>query len=127
MKHYNNNISEAKRYLHNAREILKTKGGNGVPGYYSDKKYVRMACHTAWIGILEILNHRLPHLPKGKRRTVKDYERYLATRNKKTLNDFVAAYQVLHLSGGYDGILKKSIIEEGIELAEEIIRWCEKN
>ena len=43
-------IDEAKRYLANAREILKTKGGNEVPGYYSDAKYVKMACHTAWCG-----------------------------------------------------------------------------
>lgn len=42
-----NPITEAKIYLSNAREILKTKGGNGVPGYYSDGKYVKMACNTA--------------------------------------------------------------------------------
>lgn len=121
------NIKEAKRYLSNAREILKNKAGNGVPGYYSDTKYVKMACHTIWSGVLVALDEKIPPPKKGQRKSVDDYKRYLTTRNKKALNDFVSAYNYLHLLGGYDGDLNKKTAQTGIELAETIIEWCEKN
>ncbi|MBI4947069.1 MAG: DUF5618 family protein [Bacteroidetes bacterium] len=120
-------IEEAKRYLSNAREILKSKGGNGAPGYYSDAKYVKMACHTAWCGVLVAMDTKIPQLPKGKRKTVDTYKQYLATRNRKALNDFVEAYNHLHLFGGYDGTLIRKTIHTGIQLAQNIINWCEKN
>ena len=120
-------IKEAQRYLTNAREILKTKGGNGVPGYYSDAKYVKMACHTAWSGVLVALDVRVPPSSKGSRKSVETYKRYLATQNKKILNDFVSAYNYLHLLGGYDGDLNKKTSQIGMELAENIIKWCSRN
>jgi len=40
-------IKEVHRYIDNAKDIMKTKGGNGTSGYYSDVKYVKMACNTA--------------------------------------------------------------------------------
>lgn len=122
-----NPITEAKRYLANAREILKTKGGNGVPGYYSDAKYVKMACNTAWNGVLVALDARVPNAPKGKRKTVDTYKQYFASKNRKVLNDFVSAYHILHLLGGYNGDLNKKPIHLGLELAENIIKWCAKN
>jgi len=122
-----NAVEEAKRYISNAREILKTKAGNGVPGYYSDKKYVKMACNTAWNGVLVAMDSKIPPMPKGKRKTVDTYKQYLATRNRKILNDFVADYEILHLLGGYDGTLHKKTIQTGFELADTIIEWCEKN
>ena len=51
-------------------EYIKSKGGNGVPGYYSDVKYVKMACNTAWSGVLEVLEPKIPPTPKRKRRTI---------------------------------------------------------
>lgn len=122
-----NPVKDAKRYLANAREILKTKGGNGIPGYYSDVKYVKMACHTAWCGVLVAIEAKVPALQGSKRKTVDTYKQYLGTRNRKILNDFVAAYQHLHLWGGYDGVLYKKTVKDGLELAENIIKWCEKN
>ena len=86
-----------------------------------------MACNTAWNGVLVALDEKIPPLPKGKRKTVDTYKQYLAARNRKALNDFVADYQILHLSGGYDGNLHKKTINTGLELAENIIKWCEKN
>ncbi|MBI3501107.1 MAG: DUF5618 family protein [Bacteroidetes bacterium] len=126
MKTLRKHIPDAKRYLANARDILKHKGGNGVPGYYSDAKYVKMACHTAWSGVLVALNEKV-HAAKGKRKSVEDYKKYLAARNRKALNDFVSAYNYLHLLGGYDGDLNKKTTQTGMELAESIIHWCEKN
>ncbi|MBI4947078.1 MAG: DUF5618 family protein [Bacteroidetes bacterium] len=120
-------IEEAKRYLSNAREILKNKGGNGTPGYYSDVKYVKMACHTAWSGVLVAMDAKVPEPPKGTRKSVETYKKYLAVRNRKILNDFVSAYHYLHLFGGYDGDLNKKTARTGLELAENIIKWCEKN
>jgi hypothetical protein len=120
-------IAEAKRYLTNAKEILRTKGGNGVPGYYNDPKYVKMACNTAWNGVLVALDSVVPRLPKEARKSVDTYKQYLATRNRKVLNDFVSAYNYLHLLGGYDGDLNKTTASTGLKLAEEIIRWCSKN
>ena len=55
------------------------------------------------------------------------YEYYLATRDRKILNDFTEGYKLLHLYGGYDGGLHKKTINTGIELAENVIKWCEKN
>lgn len=98
-----------------------------MPGYYSDEKYVKMACNTAWNGVLVALDSKVPPMPHGKRKTVETYKQYLATRNRKALNDFVAAYQHLHLLGGYDGNLYKKTTRAGLELAENIIEWCEKN
>ena len=120
-------IAEAKRYLANARDILKNKAGNGVSGYYADVKYVKMACHTAWCGVLVALDAKVPPLLGNKRKTVETYKKYLATRNRKVLNDLVAAYQHLHLWGGYDGVLYKKTVADGFELAENIIEWCRKN
>ena len=120
-------IKEAERYLKNARDILKTKAGNGVPGYYSDVKYVKMACNTAWSGVLVAMDEKLPPPQKKNRRNIKDYEEYLSKRNRKALHDFVSAYNYLHLFGGYDGDLNKKTAHTGLELAENIIKWCEKN
>ena len=120
-------IKEVQRYIDNAKDILKTKGGNGTPGYYSDVKYVKMACNTAWSGVLVAMDEKLPPPRKKNRRNIKDYEEYLSKKNQKALHDFVEAYKHLHLFGGYDGTLIKKTIHTGIELAENIIKWCEKN
>ena len=45
-------IEEAKRYLDNAREILSEKAKK-EEGYYQDIKYVKMAGHTAYAGVLK--------------------------------------------------------------------------
>ena len=129
-----NYIAEAERYLSNARAILKTKAtatagqaGNGVPGYYSDSKYVKMACNTGWSGVLVALDAKIVSPPKEQRKSVKTYQDYLSSRNKKILNDFISGYNHLHLYGGYDGELNKKTIQIGMELAENIIEWCRDN
>jgi hypothetical protein len=50
-----NPISEAKHYVENARTILKEKGLK-EDRYYQDPKYVKMAGHTAYTGILVALD-----------------------------------------------------------------------
>lgn len=119
-------FAEAERYLQNAREILRTKAGNSVPGYYSDKKYVKMAANTAFSGVLVALDEIIPQSGKG-RKSVDTYRAYLAGRNKKVLNDFNSAYNYLHLFGGYDGDLNKKTADTGLELAKKILEWCRAN
>ncbi len=120
-------IIEAKRYLSNAEEILRLKAGNGVPGYYSDKKYVKMACNTAWSGVLVAMDELVPPIKKKARKSVETYKEFLSTKNRKVLNDFISAYNYLHLFGGYDGDLNKKTAQTGLSLAREIISWCAKH
>ncbi len=46
---------EAYRYLENAKEILRTKAKKDGK-FYDDAKCVRMACNTAYNGLLIALN-----------------------------------------------------------------------
>jgi hypothetical protein len=49
---------EAVRYMANAVDILKTKARK-KDRYYEDEKYVRMACGTAYNGVLLALDSYL--------------------------------------------------------------------
>ena len=124
---HENPIQEAKRYLANAKEILSEKAGK-KGGFYSDGKYVKMAGDTAWKGVLIALdavfevkktwNHRV---------SVEDYKTVVAKRNKQVLTRVNEGYQILHLYMGYDGGLTYSVCKTGLDMANFIIDWCEKN
>jgi len=123
-------IAEAKRYLDNARDILKTKAGR-ENGYYKDAKYIRMACATAYNAVLfavdEYLERRGKAIIKKKhqRKNVDDYKKVLAALNRKLLNHFDGAYHILHLDGYYDGVCDGKLIDLGIQRANEIITGIE--
>ena len=51
-------IHEAVRYIRNARQLLSEKTGKDGK-YYTDRKYVKMAGHTAWCGVLVALDATL--------------------------------------------------------------------
>ena len=123
---------DAVRYMNNAAELLSTKAGkNGK--FYEDVKYVRMACGTAYSGVLLALDTYLEF--KGKainkkqnsRKRVDDYRKALATLDKKMLNHFNIAYSILHIDGYYEGINKYDIIKSGIDSANEIINKIKPN
>jgi hypothetical protein len=118
---------EALRYIENAKQILREKAGKDGE-YYSDPKFVKMACNTAWNGVLVALNGKMKRqgipYPTRNRMNVDIYRDYIAKRNKSILKDFNSAYNFLHLLGGYDGELKVIISQEGIKLALRIIEWC---
>ncbi|GGB90106.1 DUF5618 family protein [Dyadobacter sediminis] len=118
-----NEIAEAKRYLSNAREILRDKALK-EDGYYTDRKYVKMAGHTAYTGVLVALDSILGGNKKG-RKSVEWYQKELSAVDKKILSAFLAAYDTLHLSMSYDGNLSAAISSEGLQLAEKIIDWAE--
>lgn len=115
-----NKIEEAYRYLNNTKEILSTKA-NKSEGVYQDKKYVKLAGHAAYNGVLEALNLILP--TKNGRKSAEWYKEQLAKIDKKMLNYFNNVYELLHLVMGYDGYGDARIVKVGLEDAELIINW----
>ena len=116
-----NHIAEATRYLDNAKDLLNTKALK-EDGYYQDAKYVKMAGHTAYTGILLALDSVLEKKAKG-RKSVEWYKTELAKLDKKMLNVFVSAYDILHLAMSYDGNPNAKVSKAGLEDAERILEW----
>ena len=109
---------EAMRYMDNTRECLQKAQKDGK--YYRDAKYVKMACGTAYNGLLVALDGFLilknVEIPKGKKRkSIEFYHNNLALLDKKMLNTLNNAYKVLHLWGYYDGIEDVVIVQRGLK------------
>ena len=121
MKH-ENPYKEAMRYVENAEEILKSAGKDGK--YYIDDKYVKIACGTAYSGILVALDglFDIKNLPKRRgRKSIDYYQSNLAKIDKKLLKDLNNAYTVLHLDGYYGGITGIKTVESGFDYAISLI------
>ena len=116
-------IPEALRYLDNAKEILRDKAIK-EDGYYQDKKYVRLAGHAAYLGVLIALDELLGAKKKG-RKSVDWYKAELSKMDRKITNIFDSAYDTLHLSLGYDGNPSVTVAGSGLKDAEQIISWVE--
>ena len=115
-------VENARRYLANAREILSEKGCK-EDGYYYDEKYVKMAGHTAYSGVLVALDGYF-----GKKKGRKDADWYvenLAKTDRKVMIAFNVAYEALHLVMGYDGSGDADMIAIGFNRAQTIIDWVE--
>ncbi|HWV32540.1 MAG TPA: DUF5618 family protein, partial [Dyadobacter sp.] len=115
---------EAKRYLDNARTILREKALK-EDDLYIDRKYVKLAGHAAYTGLLVALDGFFGIKTK-KRKDVSWYKEQLASVDKKVLNNFVSAYELLHLYMGYDGAREAGIAQLGLKRADEIIQWVEQ-
>ena len=114
---------EAKRYIDNARKILTSSAGKDGE-YYSDPKYVKMACNTAYTGVLVALDNAYKIKRKGTSRPdVDTYRKALGNENRKMLTHFNSAYNLLHLLGGYDGELNVAVSQEGLKIAETVVEW----
>ena len=116
--------SEAVRYMDNATEFLKKANKEGK--YYRDPKYVKIACGTAYSGLLVALDCFLilkgAHKPKGKvRKSIEYYQENITKIDKKMLDYLNSAYKILHLCGYYDGIENVTVIKEGFDEAKKII------
>ena len=116
-------ILEAHRYLNNAKDILRDKAQK-EDSLYKDKKYVRMAGHTAYLGVLTALDGLLGIKKKG-RKSVLWYQEELGKIDKKVLNRFNMVYETLHLTMAYDGNLSVDIANVGLREAEQIVDWVE--
>jgi len=128
-------IKEAHRYISNAKELLaeKAQRKNDI---YEDKKYVKMAGHTAYCGVLYALDQlikprrilsaersesNLKSTKKRIRKSVDYYREFLTKYDKKMLTEFNNLYDTLHLSLGYDGNSDVGIAKRGMEMAKEFI------
>ncbi|MDR2232481.1 MAG: DUF5618 family protein [Tannerella sp.] len=117
--------AEATRYMENAREYLKSAQKEG--SFYRDQKYVRTACGTAYSGVLVALDGycvlKEIHTSKSKkeRKSIEYYQKNIANQDKKMLDYLNAAYDILHLSGYYDGIQSVEVIKTGFNFANTII------
>ena len=117
--------SEAIRYMENAKEYLKNAQKDG--DVYRDKKYVRTACGTAYNGLLIALDGffilKGIHTSDNKktRKSIEYYQQNLGKYDKKMLANLIMAYNILHLSGYYDGTQDAVVVKRGFDLANGII------
>ncbi|GHV65358.1 hypothetical protein FACS1894199_05830 [Bacteroidia bacterium] len=115
--------AESMRYMNNAKETLQK--ANKEDNFYADKKYVRTACGTAYNGVLLALDTYFElkgvEMPKKKRRSIEFYTSHVAQLDRKRLNELNAVYDILHLSGYYDGIQDAIVVKRGFEQAYSII------
>ena len=118
-----NTVQEAKRYLDNAKEILREKAKK-EDGLYQGPKYVKLAGHAAYTGVLVALDSLFEEKGKG-RKDVGWYKENLSKLDKKALASFVAAYSTLHLAMSYDGNTDANVSTAGLNMAESIINWVE--
>jgi hypothetical protein len=113
---------EAIRYMQNAGETLKKAGKDGR--FYKDDKYVKTACGIAYNAVLKALDGYFKikeiNLPRGKK-SIEYYRDNLAKIDRKLMNYLNNAYEILHISGYYEGLTSVAPIKEGFELAYYII------
>ena len=118
---------ESMRYIKNAEEILATKADkNGM--YYRDIKYTKMACGTAYNGVLLALEEYLkqknnPIIKKPHQRlNVNDFkQKFSEMKDFEMQNHLKNAYNILNLSGYYEGINSIGLLHDGIKVAKAII------
>jgi hypothetical protein len=117
---------EAVRYMDNAKYFLKKAQKEN--NCYSDAKYVRVACGTAYSGVLVALDGYCTlkglHRSNGKRKVRKSieyYQEFLGKQDRKMLGYLNSAYEILHLYGYYDGTLDAIVIKAGFDDAYNII------
>lgn len=118
----NKTVEEARRYLNNAKEILSEKARK-EDDYYQDRKYVKLAGHAAYCGVLVALDSML-EFKKG-RKSVEWYQENLRKIDRKALDRFNSLYDILHLSIAYDGVQNAGVSQVGLKEAEELINWVE--
>jgi hypothetical protein len=116
--------AEAMRYMENAKDTLKKS--RKEDNHYENKKYVRTACGTAYNGVLIALDAFLElkgvEMPKGKKRkSIKFYIMHISELDRKLLKDVNDVYEILHLSGYYDGIQNARVMAIGFDVAHRII------
>jgi hypothetical protein len=124
-----NPIQEAERYIQNARRLLSEKAGKDGE-YYTDRKYVKMAGHTAWCGVLVALDAALKireGMKKGQRPDIKDYVEAVGKIDLKMPRILMTSYDVLHKALGYDGVLSYDVVQAGLKEAQNIIEWAGKH
>ena len=120
-------MSEAIRYLNNAKEILrKAKIEDNM---YVDVKYVQEACGTVYLAVLKAIDEylinkgiseaELPQSIEGYREMMK---KHLSIHNGKLTKEFEMLYKELHIAGYYRGLHEDAnIIKEIFKAARSFI------
>lgn len=119
-------IEEARRYVDNAKKILKENGElDPETRLYGDRKYVKMAGDTLWKGVLLILD-TVFHVRKDRRTRVhiEDYQEAVNKRDKKLAKLVYSSYLTMHLYMGYDGVQVKATCDDAFRMANDIIDRC---
>jgi hypothetical protein len=122
-------IREAERYLQNAREILSEKAEKDGD-YYNDSKYVKLAGHAAWSGVLIALDAVLgvrDNLKKNQRPDFKDYQAAMTIKDNKMTRPLLYAYESLHKTLGYDGNAHYKIVQASLDQAKKLLDWADKH
>jgi len=120
----NREYAEAVRYMDNAKEVLARARRDG--SHYVDRKYVRMACGTAYLGVLIGIEAWLVakdvDMPsKKKYKSIEFYEENVAKLDGKMLSYLNTAYNQLHLEGYYRTETSVKAISAGFDAAYYII------
>jgi uncharacterized membrane protein len=95
--------------------------------FYHDPKYVRMACGTAYSGVLIAMDGFLVlkgiHKPTTvkQRKSIEHYQKNIGKIDRKMLDHLNSAYKILHLYGYYDGIDNAGVIKLGFDEAYTLI------
>lgn len=117
-------VTEARRHLDNAKDFL-SNNAKKQDGLYQDKKYVKIAGHTAYTGILLVLNELLEEKNKKTPKSVEWYQYELSRVDKSLLANFTTAYEILHIDMGHQGTKSADLASLGLQTAEKIIDWVE--
>lgn len=117
-------VTEARRHIDNAKDFL-SNNARKQDELYQDKKYVKIAGHTAYTGILLVLNELLGEKNRKTPKSVEWYQYELSRVDKSLLSNFTMAYQILHIDMGYQGSKSAELASIGLQKAEKIIDWVE--
>jgi len=129
---HTNGKHEALWYLKNARQLIKQSPIED--NRYTDIKYVREACGTAYLAILKAIDERL--LSKGftekeMPQSVEEYRsvlaKHISIHNGKLLGQFSTLYKELHIAGYYRGLIEEvNVLKEIFKTAGTFILRLEK-
>ena len=119
-----NPIQEARRYVSNAKEIIKKADYDPDTHSYTDSKYIKTAGDILWKGCLVALDAVLD-VRKGKGRpSIEKYKEAAGKRDRTLLRFVNLGYDTTHLVMGYDGNKQKKVGDAGFEIACDIIDRC---
>ncbi len=126
-------VSEAKRYIANARETLK-KAEPIVFDHYSDEKYVREAAGIGYLAVFKALNgYFLGKVGLLKKELPKNYDAYIHLLNKYTQKNktFIlllnTIYDDLHVEAYYRGNTQAQAVNSALKRALTAVNYIEKN
>ncbi len=129
----------AKRYLQNAKDMLRMAGINKEIGFYEDVKYVSAASGTAYLAALEalraLLMEKMGWDSDGVKKRTKDIGSYRKALKSLSIGKDRDAllyllrdvYNILHLGGYYRELQDKKAIDSGFEKVAKIIQIVEKH